>query len=54
MLAVTIITILIAGLFLSFFCISILFYNFTASQLKEIAAGLESPGHQFIWVVRRN
>ena len=28
--------------------------NFTASQLKEIAAGLESSGHQFIWVVRRN
>ncbi|KAJ6932304.1 hypothetical protein NC651_007895 [Populus alba x Populus x berolinensis] len=24
--------------------------NFTASQLKEIAAGLESSGHQFIWV----
>ncbi|KAG6780335.1 hypothetical protein POTOM_013189 [Populus tomentosa] len=23
-------------------------------SLKEIAAGLESSGHQFIWVVRRN
>jgi hypothetical protein len=28
--------------------------NFTASQFKEIAGGLESSGHQFIWVVRRN
>jgi hypothetical protein len=28
--------------------------NFTASQFKEIAGGLESFGHQFIWVVRRN
>jgi hypothetical protein len=28
--------------------------NFTASQLKEIVAGLEASGHQFMWVVRRN
>jgi hypothetical protein len=28
--------------------------NFTASQLKEIAAGLKASEHQFIWVVRRN
>ncbi|KAJ6705295.1 GLYCOSYLTRANSFERASE [Salix purpurea] len=28
--------------------------NFTASQLKEIATGLEASGLQFIWVVRRN
>jgi hypothetical protein len=28
--------------------------NFTASQFKEIAGGLKSFGHQFIWVVRRN
>jgi hypothetical protein len=27
--------------------------NFTASQLKEIAAGLEASGHQFIRVFRR-
>jgi hypothetical protein len=27
--------------------------NFTASQLKEIAAGLEASGYQFIWVFRR-
>jgi hypothetical protein len=28
--------------------------NFTASQHKEIAAGLEASGHQFIRVVGRN
>ncbi|KAI9393838.1 hypothetical protein POPTR_005G010016v4 [Populus trichocarpa] len=28
--------------------------NFTASQLKEIAACLKASGHQFIWVVRRS
>ncbi|CAK7329915.1 unnamed protein product [Dovyalis caffra] len=28
--------------------------NFTASQLKEIATGLEASGQQFVWVVRRN
>jgi len=28
--------------------------NLTASQLKEIAVGLEASGHQFIRVVRRN
>ena len=28
--------------------------NFIASQLKEIAAGLEASGYQFIWVVRRS
>jgi hypothetical protein len=27
--------------------------NFTASQLKEIAASLEASGHQFIRVFRR-
>ncbi|CAN1854497.1 UDP-glucose flavonoid 3-O-glucosyltransferase 7 [Linum perenne] len=27
--------------------------NFSDSQLKEIAAGLESSGQQFIWVVRK-
>ncbi|XP_011000877.1 PREDICTED: scopoletin glucosyltransferase-like [Populus euphratica] len=28
--------------------------SFSASQLKEIATGLEASGQQFIWVVRRN
>ncbi|XP_002518722.4 uncharacterized protein LOC8288161 [Ricinus communis] len=28
--------------------------NFTASQLMELAVGLEASGQQFIWVVRRN
>ncbi|XP_061958435.1 scopoletin glucosyltransferase-like [Populus nigra] len=28
--------------------------SFPASQLKEIATGLEASGQQFIWVVRRN
>ncbi|RAL38835.1 hypothetical protein DM860_015196 [Cuscuta australis] len=27
--------------------------NFTASQLRELAMGLEASGHQFIWVVRK-
>ncbi|XP_057450210.1 scopoletin glucosyltransferase-like [Lotus japonicus] len=28
--------------------------NFSETQLKELATGLEASGHQFIWVVRRS